>query len=88
MLETIKLALDEALATCSEEQVKEQVSAQELLKYCETPRSRVEMQKFCHISGRKKFNMNYLKPLLERGQLTMTLPDKPNSRNQKYYTVK
>ena len=88
MLETIKLALDEALTTCSVEQVEEQVSVQDLLEYCETPRSRAEMQEFCKVSGRKKFNTDYLKPLLESGQLAMTVPDKPNSRNQKYYTVK
>lgn len=88
MLETIKLALDEALTTCSVEQVEEQVSVQDLLEYCETPCSRAEMQEFCRVSGRKKFNADYLKPLLESGQIAMTVPDKPNSRNQKYYTVK
>ena len=88
MLETIKLALDEALTTCSAEQVEEQVSVQDLLEYCETPRSRAEMQGFCRVSGRKKYNTDYLKPLLESGQIAMTVPEKPNSRNQKYYTVK
>ena len=34
------------------------------------------------------FTGQYLKPLLESGQLRMTIPDKPNSRNQKYVAVK
>jgi hypothetical protein len=28
-----------------------------------------------------------LKPLLENGQLQMTIPDKPNGKNQKYIAV-
>lgn len=44
------------------------------------------MQELVGIEGRKAFNNNFLKPLLEQGKLAMTLPDKPNSKNQKYFT--
>jgi len=36
----------------------------------------------------KKTVRKYLKPLVEQGRLAMTIPDKPNSSNQKYVTVK
>lgn len=61
-----------------------QVTIKELLAFCSIPRSRKEMQDFCKLSGRNHFNTSYLKPLLESGQLQMTIPDKPNSRLQKY----
>ena len=40
-----------------------------------------------HIAGRSdrtKFRNQILKPLLDAGLVEMTLPDKPNSRLQKY----
>lgn len=30
----------------------------------------------------------HIKPLLEQGRLAMTLPDRPNSKNKKYITIK
>ena len=70
-------------------QVAPQVTPQDevgssLLKFCATPRSREEMQAFVGIMDRKHFRSAILKPLLASGRLKMTVPDKPNSRNQKY----
>jgi len=55
-----------------------------LLDYCFIPRSRDEMQQQIGISTREYFRKKVLKPLLESGKLKMTIPEKPNSRNQKY----
>lgn len=33
------------------------------------------------------FRKKYLIPLLDAGKIRMTIPDKPNSRNQKYVKV-
>ena len=52
------------------------------------PRSKAEIAKLCGFKDIKHFTSHYLKPLLESGRLRMTIPDKPNSRNQKYITVK
>jgi ATP-dependent DNA helicase RecG len=76
----------------SNEQVSEQVNTQDeqdkrtgqILEFCSEPRTRDEMQKFTGIAHREYFRAKILKPLLESGKLKMTIPDKPNSRNQKY----
>ena len=36
------------------------------------------------LSHRPSFRQNYLRPAIEAGLIEMTIPDKPNSRNQKY----
>ena len=69
-------------------QVAGQVTVQDILDYCSVSRSRQEIQAFCKLSGRNNFSRLYLKPLLESGQLRMTIPEKPNSKNQKYIAVK
>nr|WP_321294524.1 ATP-binding protein [uncultured Sphaerochaeta sp.] len=55
-----------------------------LLAFCSIPRSREEMQTHIGIEHREYFRKFILKPLLESGNLQMTLPGKPTSRNQKY----
>jgi Fic family protein len=55
-----------------------------ILDFCAEPRSRGEIQQHIGLSNRGYFRTSILKPLLESGKLKMTIPDKPNSRNQKY----
>jgi hypothetical protein len=45
------------------------------------------MQEFMGVAGRRNFSEKYIKPLLEIGKIEMTIPDKPNSKNQKYQKV-
>lgn len=58
-----------------------------LLAFCRTPRTRQEIQEHIGITNRDHFRKAYLLPLLEGKQLQMTIPDKPNSRYQKYVAV-
>ena len=37
---------------------------------------------------RTKFKEKFIKPLIEKGLLAMTIPDKPQSSKQKYVVVK
>jgi ATP-dependent DNA helicase RecG len=59
-----------------------------ILAFCTIPRTRDEIQLHIGIANRDYFRKSILKPLLESGQLKMTIPDKPNSRNQKYVKAK
>ena len=67
------------------EQVTEQVDrAEKIIEFCAEPKSREGIQLFVGIAHREHFRAKILKPLLDSGKLKMTIPDKPNSRNQKY----
>ncbi|MHB2149376.1 Fic family protein [Calditrichota bacterium LG25] len=69
-------------ATPQDERIKR------ILAFCEKPRSREEIQKFTGLKDRKYFRRNILNPLVEKGLLLLTIPEKPNSPNQKYYSKK
>lgn len=58
-----------------------------ILAFCMEPRSKTEIMKHCGYKDIKNFVQKYLRPLLDRGDLQMTIPDKPRSKNQKYITV-
>ena len=66
-------------------QKEERINA--LLEYCKEPRDRYEMMKFLGIKHRTTFRSDYLNPLLDEGKIAMTIPDKPRSKNQKFYSV-
>ena len=42
------------------------------------------MLAFMGLTDRTKFRRKYIHPLLEAGILELTIPNKPNSQNQKY----
>jgi predicted HTH transcriptional regulator len=46
--------------------------------------SLLEMQELLQLKDRKSFTQLYLHPAMEKGWMEMTIPDKPNSRLQKY----
>ena len=46
--------------------------------------SREALQAVLDLQDRKSFRERYLKPALQEGLIEYTLPDKPNSRLQKY----
>lgn len=64
------------------------ISEELILNYCMEARNIKEIsQKFGYKSSRH-FREKYISPLLTQGKIKMTIPEKPNSRNQKYITNK
>jgi len=71
------------------EQVTEQVEKREkILEFCKTPRSTSEIMAFLGLKHREHFRSEILQRLLNQGLLEPTIPDKPRSSKQKYYTTK
>ena len=58
-----------------------------LIKVLNRDMSREELMKALSISDREHFREFFIKPALEKGWIEMTIPTKPNSKNQKYRKV-
>ncbi len=64
--------------------INNQISA--LLEVAETyPQSATELMEKLKLKSRVGFRKNYLLPALELGLISMTEPNKPTSKNQKYF---
>lgn len=58
-----------------------------VLQYCKKPKSSDEIfEKIGLYKNTKNYN-HHIKPLIEVGWLNLTLPNKPTSKNQQYYTT-
>lgn len=57
-----------------------------ILTFCRTPRTRQEIAEYLQIKTIYYMMSHYINPLLRTGQLKMTMPEKPKSKNQKYYS--
>lgn len=92
MLEIIRDSLTEVTVIgCSTDQVTDQVTdqdktpAERLLSVLgDETLSAIELMERLGLSHRPTFRKNYLNPALEQKLIERTIPDKPNSRNQKY----
>ena len=59
-----------------------------ILTFCEKARSKKEIAEYMGYKDAKSFSKRYLAPLCDSGEIQMTIPEHPTSRNQKYITVK
>jgi ATP-dependent DNA helicase RecG len=59
-----------------------------VIEFCSKPKTAKEIMEFLKLKHKHTFRENILWPLLKSNLLRMTIPDKPNSRLQKYVAVK
>lgn len=58
-----------------------------LLRFCQTPRTRQEIAEFLKIKSVTYAIKTHVMPLVEQGLISLSLPDKPRSTNQRYVTA-
>ena len=67
--------------------VKPQNEEEALVLFCKTPRTRKEICEYLGLKSTTYAIQTHVMPLVEKGLLKMTLPDKPKSQKQRYYSV-
>ncbi len=74
----------------SSDQVSDQVGSdavvEKILEFCKVARTKKEISEHIGYKNLTYMTRTYIKPLLESGKLTYTIPEKPQSRLQKYVT--
>jgi ATP-dependent DNA helicase RecG len=58
-----------------------------LLRIAMREASAADLQSALHLKDRVHFLKNYLEPLLEKGLIERTIPEKPRSSKQRYRTT-
>ena len=59
----------------------------EIISFCTTAKSILEIAEYLGYKDKRSVR-KYLNPLIEKGMIAMTIPDKTNSRFQKYVTIR
>lgn len=68
-----------------QENQQENISKQ-ILEFCAVPRSKREIASHIGLKDLRHLTSRYLKPLIDNGQIQMTIPENHRHRNQKYVT--
>lgn len=61
---------------------------QKILDFCNEPKSLTDILDHLALRDRENLMNNYINPLITAGELAMTEPTIPTSRNQQYVTIK
>lgn len=82
--EFIVILYNNKAADQSAEEFERERKDKDLLYFCRIPRTRKEITDYLGISTVFYAMQHYVQPLLASGELVMTIPEKPKSRNQKF----
>lgn len=87
MLKMIDETLDETILLSEKESKNISEKVNKLLEVMDydIPLSANELMNRLKIKSKETLRDSYLKPAIKNGLVKMTLPDKPNSKNQRYY---
>lgn len=87
MLKMIDESLDETILLSKQESKNISEKVNKLLEVIDydIPLSANELMNRLKIKSKETLRDSYLKPAIKNGLVKMTLPDKPNSKNQRYY---
>lgn len=66
---------------------KKSLRKEQIWEFCQEPRSASEILELLGLRNKENLMEIYLTPMLKAGMLTMTEPETPTSRNQKYKAV-
>ncbi|MCI7146220.1 MAG: putative DNA binding domain-containing protein [Clostridiales bacterium] len=61
-------------------------TSKNLIEFCAVPRSRAEITSYLGLESQSYAITRYVTPLVEAGVVKLTIPDKPRSSKQKYYS--
>lgn len=89
MLQMIDEVLEQLLETMNKEISHISIYVSKLLDIMDynVPISSNEIMEKLGIKSKETLRANYIDPAIENGLIKMTLPDKPTSKNQKYYRI-
>ena len=87
MLKMIDETLDEAISTSHMPLTNETININRLLNVMETgkPITATEIMEKLGIKSKETLRGQYLDPAIKQGLVSLTIPDKPTSKNQMYY---
>ena len=63
------------------------IESDDILQFCKTPRTRKEICEYLKLSSITYAIQTYITPLVEKGKIKLSNPNKPSSSKQLYYSV-